>query len=423
MSASLRFLPLAPLALALLLTACNSGTDTSTATADGTASAAVVEPRNDAGTWYRQYRGVLPGSSDTITLHLQRLGNAPAAGLPSRVVGFYAGSDGHPYELGGDTGSGGTDSLNLRNLSEELAAATADEEDDTPPMPAGPQWRLREQGDQLVGTRNGQAMQLRRVRSGSGMAFGVRRFTTEVLPRPGHPEDSISGRISMQALVPASGTYQADIAAHIRRGLHGDTLDTAPALALDSVWQEHLRLFTRDYRADAAPLLAAAKKNPNDYQPLAALAYEQEANSYVLWNQGDLLSLGFFGYDYSGGAHGMYGTYVQSYDLRTGRVLRFDDIFRAGTKPQLAKLLGQYARPVLGLKASEPLSKALQVKTLPVTRNVYLTNGGAVFVYLPYEIAAFSYGQISVFVPYSDLQPLLKPGLPVSGGNAAVASR
>ncbi len=325
--------------------------------------------------------------------------------------------------MGGDTGSGRGDSLNLRNLSEELAAATADEEDgDAPSMPAGPQWRLREQGNQLVGTRNGQPMQLRRVRPASGMMFGVRRFTTEVLPRPDHPEDSVSGRISMQALVPASGQYQNDIAAHIRRGLHGDTLDTALAPPLDSIWQEHVRLFTRDYRADAAPLLAA-KKTSTDYQPVAALAYEQEANSYVLWNQGDLLSLGFFGYDYSGGAHGMYGTYVQSYDLRTGRALHYDDIFRAGTKPQLAKLLAQYARPVLGLKDNEPLSGALQVKTLPVTRNVYLTSGGAVFVYLPYEVAAFSYGQISVFVPYSDLQPLLKPGLPVGGGSAAVANR
>jgi hypothetical protein len=37
----------------------------------------------------------------------------------------------------------------------------------------------------------------------------------------------------------------------------------------------------------------------------------------VLWNQDDLLNLGFFGYDYSDETHGMYGTYVRNYD-RTG---------------------------------------------------------------------------------------------------------
>ena len=363
---------------------------------------------------------MLPGTADSITLHLQRVGSPAGVTGLDRLVGFYTAADGRPYEVGGDTGSRG-DSLNLRNLSQELAAATAsEEEDEDAPLPeSGPQWQLKEQGNLLVGTRNGQPVRLRRVRPAEGIEFGVRRFTAEVLPRPGHPEDSISGRIAMQALVPASGPHQAEIAAHIRRGLHGDTLDTTPVPVLDSIWQEHLRLFTRDYRTDAAPLLAAAaQKSGDDYQPLATLAYEQEANAYVLWNQGNLLSLGFFGYDYSGGAHGIYGTYVQSYDTRTGRSLRYADIFKPGSKPQLEKLLGRYARPVLGLEANQPLSKALLVKTLPVTRNVYLTSGGAVFVYLPYEIASFAQGQISVFVPLSDLQGLLKPGLPVANGSA-----
>ena len=95
---------------------------------------------------------------------------------------------------------------------------------------------------------------------------------------------------------------------------------------------------------------------------------------------------------------------------------------QASAKPRLEKLLGQYVGPSLGLGANAPLSKLLLVKTLPVTRNVYLTSGGAVFVYLPYEIAAYAYGQISVFVPFSAMQGLLKPGLPV-GSSAALATR
>ncbi|MBT9391569.1 DUF3298 and DUF4163 domain-containing protein [Hymenobacter sp. NST-14] len=405
----------APLALGLLLTACNSGADNSGAT--DTAAAKPATPQNDDGSWYRQYRGLLPGTSDSITLHLQRLGSPSGEAALSRVVGFYAAADGRPYEIAGDLGAKG-DSLNLHNISNELAG-----DDDEEPEEIAPQWLLKEQGDALVGTRNGQPVRLRRLEPVRGIQFEARRLSAEVVARPDHPEDSVSGRRTMQVLVPFNAPNQDLLAANIRRGLHGDSLDTMPVPALDSIWQEQLRTFTRDYRTDAAPLLAAnAKKSPEDYQPLETLAYEQEVNSYVLWNEGNLLSMGYFGYDYSGGAHGIYGTYVQSYDTRTGHSLRYDDIFQPGAKPQLQKLLGQYARPVVGLKASEPLSKALAVNTLPVTRNVYLTSGGAVFVYLPYEIASYAKGQISVFVPFTALEGLLKPGLPV-GNPAAVARR
>ncbi|SDX94987.1 DUF3298 and DUF4163 domain-containing protein [Hymenobacter psychrophilus] len=419
----LRQLP-APLALGLLLlSACNSGTEQSGAATD-TAAAAAPEPTNDNGSWYRQYRGLLPGSSDSVTLHLQRLGTEPGDDRPARIVGFYVGADGQPYELGGDTGSKG-DSLNLRDLSKGLAAAVAsgDADDEDEPLETGPQWLFKEDANQLVGSHNGQPVQLQRLRPGSGVRFAARNFVADVVPRPDHPEDSIRGHRVMHALVPFMAPNQEVLAANIRRGLHGDTLDTAPVPALDSIWHEQLRAFTRDYRSDATPLLvAAAKDKSGEYRPLESLAYEQEVNTYVLWNEGDLLSMGFFGYDYSGGAHGIYGTYVQSYDTRTGKSLRYDDIFQASAKAKLEKLLGQYARPSLGLGANEPLSKTLSVKTLPVTRNVYLTSGGAVFVYLPYEIAAYVYGQISVFVPFSAMNGLLKPGLPV-GGNPALAAR
>lgn len=427
-SSLLRQLP-APLALGLLLlSACNSGTDQSgAATATGgTAAAAAPEPTNDPGSWYRQYRGLLPGTTDSVTLHLQRLGSEPGSDNPGRIVGFYAGADGRPHELGGDTGSKG-DSLNLSDLGKGLAAAVASGNgaaaDEDEPLETGPEWLLREEASQLVGTHKGQPVRLRQLHPAPGIRFAARNFVADVLPRPDHPEDSIRGHRVMHALVPFMAPNQEVLAANILRGLHGDTVDTAPVPALDSIWREQLRAFSKDYRADAAPLLAAAAKDKSkEYRPLETLAYEQEVNTYVLWNEGDLLSMGFFGYDYSGGAHGIYGTYVQSYDTRTGKALRYDDIFQASAKPKLEKLLGQYARPALGLGASEPLSKTLLVKTLPVTRNVYLTSKGAVFVYLPYEIAAYVYGQISVFVPFSEMQGLLKPGLPV-GEPRAVAAR
>jgi len=53
------------------------------------------------------------------------------------------------------------------------------------------------------------------------------------------------------------------------------------------------------------------------------------------------------------------------------------------------------------------------VKQMPVTHNVFLTNGGAVFTYQPYEIASYAQGELAVFVPLSELRPLLRGGLPL----------
>ncbi|AHJ98668.1 DUF3298 and DUF4163 domain-containing protein [Hymenobacter swuensis] len=404
----LRLLP-APLALGLLLTACNSGSDKSAAdTSDAAVTAAPVVALTDSASWYQQFRGVLPGSTDSITVHLQRVNEVPGENTLGRLVGFYAAADGHPYELTGDV-SPTTDSLRLRDTSHELLND----------QNVGPQWLLKQEGSALVGTRAGQPVRLRLLRQPVGVRFSTRTFAAAVLPRPESPQDSVFGQLSMFALVPESGASKDKLAANLARGLRGDSLESKPALSLDALWDEQLAYFTKEYRKEVAPMVSKVlADSTDDYQPLATLSYEQEANTYVLWNEGDLLSIGYFGYDFSGGAHGIYGTYVRSYDTRTGRALGYNDIFKPGTRPQLEGILGRYARPALGLKDGASMAGKLFKNSLPATRNVYLTSGGAVFVYLPYEVASYAQGEISVFVPYSALQAVLKPGLPISSGQA-----
>jgi hypothetical protein len=50
-----------------------------------------------------------------------------------------------------------------------------------------------------------------------------------------------------------------------------------------------------------------------------------------------------------------------------------------------------------------------------VTHNVFLTTGGAVFIYQPYEIAAYAQGEVRVFLPLATIRPLLRDGLPLPG--------
>lgn len=397
--------------LGLLLAACQSGSDTpATSTAVPTQPTNTSQLTDSPDTWYRQYRALLPGTSDSITLHLQNFGNTAEGFLSGRIGGFYAAADGRPLSLAGESYAASPDSLLLHESSLPLSA-----EGDEDLI-----WRLKRTGTLLIGTRDGQAVRLRLVQPPEGVRFISRVFADSVPARPAQPTDTLFGHIRLHALVPTSGPAKQALQQQLVRGLRGDTLDTQPAPELTSLWQEQRSAFARDYQEEVGPLLNAAEADTSSYLPRATLAYATETSTQVLWNQGNLLSIGFFNYDYSGGAHGNYGTTVRSFDTRTGRVLRYPDIFRIGSDKALERVLGQYARPALGLKPNQPLSDALFENTLPATHNVYLTSGGVMFVYTPYEVASFAQGEIQVFVPFSALRPWLQTGLPLSGGGEVV---
>ena len=135
----------------------------------------------------------------------------------------------------------------------------------------------------------------------------------------------------------------------------------------------------------------------------------------MLYQQDNLLSLEFFSYTYTGGAHGLNGTLAASYNLRTGRRLRYGDIFGPAAAAQLPALLGQAMRSLMGLPPGTPLDKKLFVSQMPVTHNVFLTAGGVQFIYQPSEIASYIQGEVRVFLPLLVVRALLRAGLPLPG--------
>lgn len=199
-----------------------------------------------------------------------------------------------------------------------------------------------------------------------------------------------------------------------------------PALA--GLWQQQRADFIKFYREDAAGLAedlaadsTATADSTETYRP--SLRYESQSSASVICQQGDLLSLRILDYGYSGGAHGNFGSTVRSFDLRTGRALTFDDIFRPAARTQLLPLLERGVRRTLGIGDNERLDTQLLENDMRLTTNACLTPGGVLFVYVPYEIAAYALGEVSVFVPLAELRPLLREGLPLPGVGTRVVKR
>jgi hypothetical protein len=399
------------LALALGLAACHSQTSPS-ATTEATNPPAVA-PKTPAvadspGASYRVYRGLLPGQADSITLHLVTAPQPRYDNHGPSSQGSYYGADGHPYELASLPSA--PDSLVLNDFSPEHSAS---------PTGQVPTWRFKRQADgSLAGTVGTQAVRLRLAAPAGGISFAVRCFTDSLAAYPKEPATSPKARLYLQALVPTGGPAAVRQTLHnsLLRDLRGDTLDSAPVVALDKLFAQQRDTLYRGYREDVAMML---KDTPADERPSAMLNYEEQTSTQVLYQGGNLLSLGFFTYSYSGGAHGINTTFGASYDLRTGRRLRYDDIFRPEAQAQLPALLAPAVRPLVDLKPGEPLDKALFVKQMPVTHNVFLTAGGVEFIYQPYEIAAYAQGEVRVFLPLAQVRALLRDGLPLPDNTVA----
>jgi len=237
------------------------------------------------------------------------------------------------------------------------------------------------------------------------------------------------GHVSLQTLEPVGSSREAvAVGANIRRQQRGDTLPNLSVPTLARLWQQQRADFSKLYREDATSMaqdvavdVAATAGSTEIYSP--SMSYQSQGSASVISQQGDLLSLRILDYDYSGGAHGNFGSTVRSFDLRTGRALTFDDIFRPGACTRLLPLLERGVRRTLGIGDNERLDTQLLDNAMRLTTNVCLTPGGVLFMYVPYEIAAYALGQIPVFVPLAELRPLLREGLPVSGARAGVAKR
>lgn len=397
-------------ALLLGLAACHSQTSPPAATEAATVPAATPPPPTVAdspGASYRVYRGLLAGQADSLTLHLvtapQPRYDAPG---PSSQ-GSYYGADGHPYQLASQPSA--PDSLVLNDYSPEHGASTTEQ---------APKWRLRRQPDgALAGTVGTQAVRLRPARLAAGVAFAVRCFTDSLAAYPKEPATSPKARLYVQALVPTGGAaVRQQLQASLLRDLRGDTLDSAPVVALEALFRQQRDTLYQNYRDDVAMMV---KDTPADERPSAMLNYEEQTSTQVLYQDNNLLSLGFFTYSYSGGAHGMNATTGASYDLRSGRRLRYDDIFLPTAQGRLPALLAQAVRPLVGLQPGQPLDKTLLVAKMLVTRNVLLTAGGVEFIYQPYEIASYAQGEVRVFLPLAQVRALLREGLPLPATEVA----
>ena len=135
--------------------------------------------------------------------------------------------------------------------------------------------------------------------------------------------------------------------------------------------------------------------------------YGQSSTMSIIFNEKGLLSIGYGNFSYTGGAHGIHATIVKTYDLANKKVLMLKDVFKPDFEKTLNAALEKAIREKFNMKPEEPLNTHLFDNTIAYTTNFCLTKKGILFLYNPYEIAAYALGEIDLFIPFDELKSVL----------------
>jgi hypothetical protein len=156
----------------------------------------------------------------------------------------------------------------------------------------------------------------------------------------------------------------------------------------------------------------------NDFKDVKAADFKESSFMYnvdqsehilMVYQSPKIATIADFTYVYSGGAHGNYGTSYSSYDLVNKKALKLADVISAEGKKKLSAMLAKAVRTQFKLKPSAPLTEVLFENRIVPNQNFYVTGKGIGFSYNPYEIAAYAFGEINVFIPFKELEASLLP--------------
>ncbi len=131
--------------------------------------------------------------------------------------------------------------------------------------------------------------------------------------------------------------------------------------------------------------------------------WNREINVTVPYQQYPYLCLKFDINEYTGGAHGMYGTTYLVYNREKNKVVSLEDMYTAEEIKEITKKAEEIFRKQEGLKPSDDYADYFfENGKFYLSKNFSLTKEGLVFHYGLYEIKPYVSGVTEIVVPLND---------------------
>ena len=154
-----------------------------------------------------------------------------------------------------------------------------------------------------------------------------------------------------------------------------------------------------------------------DETPVGAwFSYFEMSSDDIAYNKNDILSYTVNFENYTGGAHGAHSFTNHVIDMKTGNLIKEDDIFIEGFQEDLAQILiDRIAKQntVENPKELENIGFFSIDEIFPI--GIFLIDdNGITYTFNEYEIAAYVVGATNVHLPYEEIQYLLKKESPIA---------
>jgi len=184
----------------------------------------------------------------------------------------------------------------------------------------------------------------------------------------------------------------------------------------DSIVNLFVTDISLDYIANNEPLL-------DELDSVSSYSFNNDhtIEGFSLLTDKNIYCYGIDRYVYMGGAHGLSNRMYLNFDLKTGKLITENDLFKSNTISAIAKLIKTRI-----VEQSKETSEdgTPQINNLDETDfwpdsikpngNFYITDGSINYVFNPYEIAPYYIGQTEVILAYERIKDFLKPNNPIA---------
>ena len=176
--------------------------------------------------------------------------------------------------------------------------------------------------------------------------------------------------------------------------------------------------YTKDYLNNYKELEADFKaelKKKDDLPVGAWFSYFEMSSDEIVYNQNDILSYTVSFENYTGGAHGSHAYNNHVINLKTGNAITEEDIFIENFQDSLAQILIDHIAKQNKVENPKDLENIgfFSVEEIFPNGNFLVDGDGITYTFNEYEIAAYVVRETNVFLPYAEIQYLLKKDSPI----------
>jgi len=145
-------------------------------------------------------------------------------------------------------------------------------------------------------------------------------------------------------------------------------------------------------------------------------SYYKTLDTKIIYDMSGILSYQISSMDYKGGANSSTAYRNVVIDLQTGHRLGEPDVFVADYKKTLNSILVNKILAQNNVRKPEDLLEFgyWGIEDITSNDNFYVDNKGVTYIFNPGECAAFSLGEIRVFISYEEIMDILKTDSPIS---------